>query len=324
MKAQTVTGQLAGTKERTRTAQVVGIGKTTADVVLEGSRARLNGLPVVGGLPSVGDVVDVELRRGRYFVLGAPAQATGDGAAGLVIIGDAGDAGALVYAPYAHAINSGHHTGTLDDAQGPQFLKLDGSRVATGRMQFEGGFTLQTQQWIEFGESRDVNIDTSSGTLRLLPKNGYVQTAGKGLASRAILADGITARSVHADAVVSTGLKAHEEIIIGPGINEVGGVWALRYGSMRLDADAFWLDTSAPFVAAWKPMVIHSGDYTGTKYVSISTTVDAGNTYWLIQSTHNLSFGVGAQNQMVFWGGAGASTWLDLTGSAGRPAPACC
>lgn len=319
MKASTVSSQLAGPPTPTRTAQVVGRGKARVDLVLEGSRARLNGVPVAGAMPRVGDVVDVELRRGQYIALGTPG-ATGE-STDLSIINAAGSGGALVYAPLAHPLDGSNHLGTLGDAQAPQFLKLDGTRVATGRMQFEGGFTLQTQQWIEFGTSRDANIDTSSGTLRLLPKAGYVQTGGLGLSARSAVMDGITALAIQADSVVAYGLTAQKEVIVGPGINSVDGVWALRYGSLRLDEDAFWLDTHAPFVASWKPMVIHSGDYSGTKYVSIDETVDGGESYWIIQSTRNLSLGAAgtssAGNQIVFFGDQGAGTWLNLQGSAG-------
>jgi hypothetical protein len=42
----------------------------------------------------------------------------------------------------AHALNGGFHTGTLDDAQAPQFLKYDGSRALTGNLAVVPGVTI--------------------------------------------------------------------------------------------------------------------------------------------------------------------------------------
>lgn len=38
------------------------------------------------------------------------------------------------YVPSPHALSSSHHSGTLADAQGPQFLKHDGTRAMTGNL----------------------------------------------------------------------------------------------------------------------------------------------------------------------------------------------
>lgn len=46
------------------------------------------------------------------------------------------------YAPYPHALFSQYHIGTLDDSQAPQFLKLDGTRVMTGDLNFNGDAIL--------------------------------------------------------------------------------------------------------------------------------------------------------------------------------------
>lgn len=45
-------------------------------------------------------------------------------------------------APSPHGLNSTHHTGTLADSQGPQFLLLDGSRALTGNLSVNPGITL--------------------------------------------------------------------------------------------------------------------------------------------------------------------------------------
>ena len=45
-----------------------------------------------------------------------------------------GTTGTEGYAPSPHDLSSAHHTGSLADAQGPQFVMLDGSRTLTGNL----------------------------------------------------------------------------------------------------------------------------------------------------------------------------------------------
>lgn len=44
----------------------------------------------------------------------------------------------------AHALDGAYHTGTLSDAQAPQFLKTDGSRGLTGNLSVSAGVTIDT------------------------------------------------------------------------------------------------------------------------------------------------------------------------------------
>lgn len=137
----------------------------------------------------------------------------------------------------------------------------------------------------------------------------------KGAANmRSLRVDGVTSGhiktgTIYADAITSAGLQAEQSLTLGTGNS-------FNYGTLRFDPDALWIDTSSPFVASLKPMVIHKGDYAGTNYLVVQPVTDAGKEYWQIASTHNLSFGAAVNNLMVFFGTAGASTWLDLSGSA--------
>lgn len=45
-------------------------------------------------------------------------------------------------APSPHDLNSAHHTGSIADSQGPQFLKTDGTRPITGNMDMGAGVTI--------------------------------------------------------------------------------------------------------------------------------------------------------------------------------------
>lgn len=46
------------------------------------------------------------------------------------------------FAPSPHDLSSGHHTGSLSDAQAPQFLKTDGSRTLVGNLTVTDGITI--------------------------------------------------------------------------------------------------------------------------------------------------------------------------------------
>ncbi len=54
----------------------------------------------------------------------------------------AGGSGAGGGATFTHTLNSTIHTGILGDSQGPQFLKLDGSRPLTGNLIVSDGITI--------------------------------------------------------------------------------------------------------------------------------------------------------------------------------------
>lgn len=56
----------------------------------------------------------------------------GSGSGGSIVAG----------APTPHALNSTHHSGILADSQGPQFLKLDGSRALAGNLSADPGITI--------------------------------------------------------------------------------------------------------------------------------------------------------------------------------------
>lgn len=114
--------------------------------------------------------------------------------------------------------------------------------------------------------------------------------------------------TIWADAIITAGVQAETGFTIGDG-------GSFNYASMRYDADAFWLDTSAPYIALTKWLVIH-GDYSGSHYQTTTMSVDAGNYYFITQSTNNMSFGVSAQNWIFFFGSAGANVKLDLSGTA--------
>lgn len=83
-----------------------------------------------GGVTQLVDLTDV----------GIVSPTTGDsllwdGTAGLWVNGTASSI-------TAHALNGVYHTGTLDDAQAPQFLKTDGSRNLTGNLTVAASVTI--------------------------------------------------------------------------------------------------------------------------------------------------------------------------------------
>ena len=62
----------------------------------------------------------------------------------LVSLGvDSGSGGSVVSgAPTPHALSSTHHSGILSDSQGPQFLKIDGTRTLVGSLPVNPGITI--------------------------------------------------------------------------------------------------------------------------------------------------------------------------------------
>jgi hypothetical protein len=120
-----------------RAGRVTAVGAGTVDVQMPDG-ARLRGVTLAGGA-KVGQAVIVQ------FVDGGPTLATGTGAAagngaggGLILVEGGGGGGAVIGAPSPHELSSAHHSGTLADAQAPQFLKLDGSRQMTGDLDLGG------------------------------------------------------------------------------------------------------------------------------------------------------------------------------------------
>ncbi|MFZ6029945.1 MAG: hypothetical protein ACOYYS_19705 [Chloroflexota bacterium] len=67
-----------------------------------------------------------------------------------------GSGGPGPYAPTPHALSSSHHTGTLSDAQGPQFLLTNGSRTLTGNLTVTDGATI---------DGVDISVHAANGSI---------------------------------------------------------------------------------------------------------------------------------------------------------------
>jgi len=68
------------------------------------------------------------------------------------------------YAPSPHDLSSGHHTGSLSDAQGPQFLKTDGSRSLVGNLTVAEGITIDGVDISVFKAAYDTHASLSAAT----------------------------------------------------------------------------------------------------------------------------------------------------------------
>ena len=118
---------------------MVRLAGNTVDVRL-GSGEVLRGVPLYGRAV-VGGPVRLQYDRGRYMALGESSEAGGAGGGGTITIGGS-SGGSGSGAPSPHDLNSVHHTGSISDAQAPQFLKADGSRNLTGNLVVTAGVTV--------------------------------------------------------------------------------------------------------------------------------------------------------------------------------------
>lgn len=64
------------------------------------------------------------------------------------------------FAPSPHDISSTHHTGSLSDAQAPQFLKIDGSRDLIGNLDVSSGVLIDGVDISVFKSAYDVHTHT--------------------------------------------------------------------------------------------------------------------------------------------------------------------
>jgi|GEM_PF-3795216 len=72
--------------------------------------------------------------------------------------------GAGPFAPTPHDLSSGHHTGSLADAQAPQFLKTDGSRQLVGNLSVAENITIDGVDLSVLKSAYDVHVGLDAAT----------------------------------------------------------------------------------------------------------------------------------------------------------------
>lgn len=69
------------------------------------------------------------------------------------------------FAPTPHGLNSPHHTGSLDDTQAPQFLKIDGTRDLIGNLNVANGITIDGVDISALSAAYDAHLITDAHTI---------------------------------------------------------------------------------------------------------------------------------------------------------------
>ncbi|GAP11739.1 hypothetical protein BECAL_02932 [Bellilinea caldifistulae] len=98
------------------------------------------------------------------------------------------------FAPTPHGLNSPHHTGSLDDNQAPQFLKIDGTRDLIGNLNVANGITIDGVDISALSAAYDAHLITDAHTIYAHAEGSGTRRAYEaGRLNRSILAgNGLT------------------------------------------------------------------------------------------------------------------------------------
>ena len=258
----------------------------------------MNGVKVIGGLPALGSLVNIELRRGQYVAFGASETSMAT-AGGITMVGASSQPDNLDHAPFLHALSGENHTGTLADIQAPQFLKTDGSRMLTGDLGVTPGATIDGYDVSAIGASiaqatwrgQDVtsptllktNADGYLGlgaatigkkTLNYDPANGWRQGTNLSLVANEKAAFGLATRA-GVTGITSDGERLNLAPDFGFGSGTVtlsGAVWATPYGG-GLGVNQF---PSAPLTGAGETEQLRLINTTAQRFTGF-TADESGN-----------------------------------------------
>jgi hypothetical protein len=171
----------------------------------------------------------VEARRLWPFLLPFVQKAV----AGVTINGGGGGTGGPVGgAPSPHALSSSHHTGTLTDAQGPQFLLASGARQLTGNLIVASGVTIDGVDLSAHAANANAHHNAATAG------NGITIAAGQVVSTRLKTNSGLEVDSnglAIADATAGGGLgiNSSKQIFVnaGDGIQLVSDSVAIQLGA---------------------------------------------------------------------------------------------
>lgn len=98
------------------------------------------------------------------------------------------------FAPTPHGLNSPHHTGSLDDNQAPQFLKIDGTRDLIGNLNVANGIMIDGVDISALSAAYDAHLITDAHTIYAHAEGSGTRRAYEaGRLNRSILAgNGLT------------------------------------------------------------------------------------------------------------------------------------
>ncbi|MEW6650431.1 MAG: hypothetical protein AB1453_09600 [Chloroflexota bacterium] len=232
------------------------------------------------------------------------------------------------FAPSPHDLSSGHHTGSISDAQAPQFLKADGSRMLIGNLTAADGITIDGVDLSAFRGAYDTHagLDAAAahGSVGL---HSHQNNPGGGLLDHGLALSGLGdddhAQYAHADG--SGTRRAYEagrlnrSVIAGAGLTGGGLLTADRTldvgagAGIAVSADAVAVDTAAAFT--WTGAHTFQGSLQ-TRHVlpELTDTYDLGSSIrlWRKGWLSELDAVLFAQNTITLLGG-----WLLITKDEG-------
>lgn len=169
-------------------------------------------------------------------------------------------------APSPHALNSAHHTGTLDNSQAPQFLLIDGSRDLAGNLDVLPGVTvdgvdlsvLATASFLTLGTSAQLTSE------RVLTQGAGITLTDGGAGSTLTVALTTPGTLTVATTNVSTG--SHTHAITSSSNPGAAASLLATDGNGSLILDSGVLNVSATNNAVW----INSGTPDGTAALRVT------------------------------------------------------
>lgn len=128
-----------------------------------------------------------------------------------------GSPGVTTAAPSPHDLNSVHHTGTISDAQAPQFLLADGSRDLTGNLTVSAGVTIDGVDISDFKAAYDIHthLSTDITDFQSAVSNNTDVAANTSARHNAVTigTTGLSAKlAVDANQVLTLGTIAHSDL----------------------------------------------------------------------------------------------------------------
>lgn len=235
------------------------------------------------------------------------------------------------FAPTPHDLNSPHHTGSLADAQAPQFLKTDGSRTLVGNLSVANGITIDGVDVSVFKSAYDTHAGldaaTAHGSVGIHSHQSNPQ-GGKldhGLALEGLLDDDHT-QYAHADGSGTRpayeAARLNKSIIAGSGLTGGGLLTQDRtlsillnsaWSGLSVDGNGLRVDTAASFT--WTNDHTFRG-ITKTRHLQpeLTDTYDLGSStlLWRKGWLSELDTILFAQNTVALLGG-----WLLITKDEG-------
>lgn len=201
------------------------------------------------------------------------------------------------FAPTPHGLNSPHHTGSLDDTQAPQFLKIDGTRDLIGNLNVANGITIDGVDISALSAAYDAHLITDAHTI-------YAHAEGSGT-RRAYEAGRLNKSILAGNGLTGGGLLTTDQTL--------SVLLNASWSGLSVDSNGLRVNTAAAFV--WTNDHVFQG-LTKTRHLQpeLTDTYDLGTStlLWRKGWLSELDAILFAQNTVTLLGG-----WLLISKDEG-------